>query len=132
MLLPDEIVAAAVAHARFCAPAEACGLLAVDGDGRPRMAYCLTNVAASPIAFTVDPDEHYAALAHAGRRGWTIGGAFHSHPRGSAVPSRRDIAGALDPDWVHLIVGLGSDPPDVRLWRIVAGTATQVEGAACR
>lgn len=137
MHLPEEINAAVLAHARFCAPEEACGLLAFDDRGELRMAYCLSNADRSAISFTVDPDEHFAALRHAERRGWTIGGAFHSHPRGSAVPSRRDVAGALDPDWLQVIVGLGTDPEQVRGWRVRNGVATEVamtvgEGASCR
>ena len=34
MRLPDQIRDAMVAHARFCYPEEACGLLAFDDDGR--------------------------------------------------------------------------------------------------
>lgn len=124
--IPPDIMDAVVAHARFTLPEEACGLLAVDAAGALRMAYCLTNVARSAAAFTVDPDEHFAALRHAESRGWTIGGVFHSHPRGRAVPSRTDVAGALESGWLHLIVGLGPPEPEIRAWRIVAGRAFEV------
>lgn len=126
-VLPLEVREAMVAHSRFCAPDEACGLLAVDGDGSVRMAYCLTNVDASHASYTVDPTEHFHALMHAERNGWSLGGAFHSHPASGAVPSRTDVERALEPGWLYVIVGLADpDRPEVRGWRIVGGAATEV------
>jgi proteasome lid subunit RPN8/RPN11 len=125
--LPAGVREAVVTHARFCAPEEACGLLAIDDTGTVRMAYCLTNIDRSPSAYTVDPTEHYHALMHAERSGWALGGAFHSHPRSGAVPSRTDVEGALEPRWLYLIVGL-ADPesPEVRGWRIDRGAVNEV------
>ncbi len=96
-----------VAHAGFALPNEACGLLAADRDGRLRMAYCLTNVDDSPTRYTVDPVEHHHAIRHADRNGWDIAGVYHSHPGSAAYPSRRDVAQALDPEWLYVIVGAG-------------------------
>ena len=86
MEMPAEIRRAMVAHAAFCLPDEACGLLAADGSGRLRMVYCLSNATPSPAAYTLDPVEHFRALRHAEARGWHLAGVFHSHPRGPAVP----------------------------------------------
>jgi len=120
--LPGEMVAAMVAHARFTAPEEACGLLAADAGGRWRMVYCLTNREGSPYRFTVDPNEHYRAMRHAERNGWEIAGVFHSHPKSAAAPSATDVAGALDPDWLYVIVSLQRpDVPEVRSFRIRDG-----------
>ncbi len=119
--LHPELVAAIVQHMRFCAPDEACGLLAVDASGEPVMAYCLTNVDHSPRRrFTVDPAEHFRAMRHAEANGWAIGGSFHSHPRGRAVPSPVDVAAALDPTWWYVVAGPASRP-EVRAYRIVEG-----------
>ena len=127
VLLPSEVYEAMVTHARFCAPEEACGLLAMDRTDSVRMAYCLTNVDHSPSAFTVDPTEHYHALLHAERNGWSLGGAFHSHPASAAVPSRTDVDRALEPDWLYVIVGLADpDRPEVRGWRIDGETVVEV------
>jgi len=123
-----------VAHARSEYPNEACGLLAVDGDGCVRRGYCLRNVDASPVAFTVDPAEHFASLTDAEEEGWTLGGSFHSHPRTAPVPSRTDVERALEPDWVYVIVGPVDGPIEVRAWRIRDGVATEEpigEGASC-
>lgn len=118
VVIPSQVVQAVVAHARFCSPEEACGLLASDPAGTLRMVYAATNSDHSAVRFTVAPEEHFAALRHAERQGWTISGSFHSHPASGAYPSARDIAGGLEPDWLYLIVGLAGDPPEVRGYRI--------------
>ena len=116
--IPVQIHEAMVAHARFCLPEEACGLLAIDAEERLRMVYATTNVDRSRVKFTVSPREHFAAIRHAEGNGWTISGSFHSHPDSAAFPSGRDIDRALDPDWLYVIVGLGDGFPDVRGFRI--------------
>jgi proteasome lid subunit RPN8/RPN11 len=115
-----------IAHARFADPEEACGLLAADAGGRLRMAYCLTNLDASPTAYTIDPSEHIKALYHADGLGWHLAGVFHSHPAGAAVPSPTDVARALEPDWLYLIIGL-RDPgrPEVRAFWIRDGVVVE-------
>lgn len=127
MLLPGQIREAIVAHAAWAFPREACGLLAADESGSLRMAYCLTNAEASSYRFTVDPAEQFHAIGHAERSGWHIAGAFHSHPRSDASPSAADIAGALDPTWVHLIAGPVGDDTPVRAFTIRDGLVTEID-----
>lgn len=117
MPLPDQVAEAILAHARACSPDECCGLLAVDPAGRIRFAYPLTNASPSPVTFTIDPEEHLAALLHAERNGWEIGGLFHSHPRGPARPSLLDVRNAPDRRWLYAV----SDLEKVRLFRIDGG-----------
>ena len=105
--IPTQIYEAMVAHSRFAYPEEACGLLAADGEGRLRMAYCLTNAEHSEFSYTIDPTEHFRALQHAESQGWDLSGAFHSHPHSEAFPSATDVRMAAEPDWIYLIVGLG-------------------------
>ncbi len=116
--LPGQIYEAILAHAQFCFPEEACGLIAVDSDQELRMAYATTNVDRSRVRFTVSASEHFGAIRHAERQGWSIAGSFHSHPDSAGFPSARDIDGALDPDWLYVIVGLGDELPDLRGYRI--------------
>ena len=121
-----EQLEAMVAHATFCLPNEACGLVAAEPGGALTMVYCLTNVDASPYRFTVDPTEHFRAWRHAERHGWDLAGSFHSHPASPAVPSQTDIAGALDPSWVYFVVSLAlAAGPDVRAYRIDDGGVSE-------
>jgi proteasome lid subunit RPN8/RPN11 len=116
-----------VAHAQADAPLEACGLIAMDGEGRVVRVYPLRNSSATPAtAFTLDPDDHHAAIVDAESRGWKIGGVYHSHPRGPAIPSPIDLRAPTDSEWIHAIVGLGAGEPEVRFWRISDAAVTEV------
>jgi proteasome lid subunit RPN8/RPN11 len=126
MELPAEIRRAMVAHASFCYPDEACGLLAADSAGRLRMAYCLTNASPAPTAYTLDPAEHFRAMRHAEAHGWRLTGVFHSHPQGSALPSATDVAQALEPDWLYVVVGFQRPgAPEVRGFWIRGGVVEE-------
>lgn len=117
--IPPEARRAIVAHAVWCRPVEACGLLAGVGD-EVHMVYALTNIDRSPVAYTIDPVEHFRALQHAERSGWNLIGAFHSHPTGSPTPSDLDRRLALEPDWHYVIVG-GTGFTQIRSFRIRSG-----------
>ncbi len=127
MEIPAQVRDAMVAHARFCYPEEACGLLAFDDAGQVRMAYALTNVEHSPVAYTIDPGEHIKALRHAERHGWRLGGVFHSHTHTAAYPSRTDVSRAPEPDWAYFLVSLeDEDAPAVRaFWIDGAGNISE-------
>jgi [CysO sulfur-carrier protein]-S-L-cysteine hydrolase len=117
-----------LAWSHACHPEEACGLLAGIPGGGLRMAYPLTNALHSPDRYTIEPTEHFRALQHAERQGWELVGAFHSHPRGEAVPSATDVRLAGEPDWLYVVVGMAEvRRPVVRAFRIRSGTATEVE-----
>lgn len=104
-----------VAHALFCYPEEACGLLAADEEGRLRMAYCLSNADRSPATYALEPQEHFRALRHAEARGWHLAGVFHSHSHSPAYPSPTDVARALEPDWLYVLVSLADrEAPEAR------------------
>lgn len=109
-------------HAENCRPNECCGLIASDDNDRVSFAYPLTNIDPSPVGYTINPDEHFAALNHAEARGWHLSGVFHSHPDGPATPSLVDVQRALEAGWVHVIVS--SD--EMRGWRIQKGAVTEV------
>ncbi|MDX2342451.1 MAG: M67 family metallopeptidase [Acidimicrobiia bacterium] len=126
MKIPEQIYSAMAAHAQFCYPEEACGLLAIDGAHALRMVYATTNVDRSNINFTVSPEEHFGAIRHAESCGWQIAGSFHSHPDSAAFPSAHDIAGALDPEWLYVVVGLANGIADVRGYRIRDDAVSEV------
>lgn len=126
MEIPEEVYEEMVRHAVAALPEEACGLLAAGPDGRATRAYCLANVDRSPVSYTLDPGDHVAALYDAEARGWHLAGVFHSHPRGPAVPSDTDVARALEPDWLYVVVAWdGAGLPEMRGFRIVGGEAAE-------
>ena len=117
--VPEPIHRTMIAHARDCYPEEACGLLAGDPDGRLTKAYPLTNVAHSPVSYVIDPTEHFGALRHAESNGWELVGVFHSHTHSPAYPSPTDVALAVEPDWLYVLVGMERiDTLSVRGFRI--------------
>jgi proteasome lid subunit RPN8/RPN11 len=76
-------------HADEEAPNEACGLLLLRDSVAEQYVPCL-NAAASPYRFDLRvPDP--AVVADAEDDGYELA-VFHSHPTGSAKPSRTDIA----------------------------------------
>ncbi|MCJ7726226.1 MAG: M67 family metallopeptidase [Acidimicrobiia bacterium] len=124
--MPLPVYEAIVEHSRSALPDEACGLIATGPDGRATMAYCLTNIDASPVAYTLDPADHIRTLHDAERRGWHLAAVFHSHPTGPAVPSATDVAKALEPEWLYVIVGLARPGrPSVRGFRIIGGVVSE-------
>src|SRR5262249_21334783 len=110
-----------IRHARERAPEECCGVLLGLGD-RVDEAVNARNIADRPdIRFLIDPRDHLEALRRARRPGLDVPGFYRSRPRWPAIPSARDLAEASYPNHLFLIVGLQSEPPDVRLYRFRDG-----------
>jgi proteasome lid subunit RPN8/RPN11 len=126
VIVPSHALEEMVAHARACAPNEACGLIA-SRDGAVVRVYPLTNTDRSPDRFTLDAAEHYAVVRDAESNGSVISGVFHSHPTSEPIPSAADLEGGGDPEWVNLIVGVEAGRVIVRAYRYDGGGATAVE-----
>jgi proteasome lid subunit RPN8/RPN11 len=100
--LPEAIAAALPRLAAAALPREACalmtgrvreGVLVLDGIAPSR------NLALDEDAFELDTALHLRLQ----RMTRAVAAVWHSHPRGPAVPSARDVAGAWDPGLVWLI-----------------------------
>lgn len=91
-------------------------MLAIDGN-RVMKVYPTANQDASPVSYTIPPQEHYDALVDAESRGWRLEGVFHSHPNGPARMSATDLARLTDPGWVYLVVSLGGREAMLAGWR---------------
>jgi proteasome lid subunit RPN8/RPN11 len=127
VLVPPQVADAMFKHAGWSYPEEACGLVAVDGEGHLVFTFCLTNADHAQDRFTITPDEQFGAIRYAESRGLMIGAVFHSHPRSEAFPSEIDIRGGGDPAWLHFIVGpVAGTRPLLRAFRLVDGSATEV------
>jgi proteasome lid subunit RPN8/RPN11 len=119
--LLDEILA----HARAEAPNECCGMVAAR-DGEAVRVYRVTNAQASPMRYEMDPKEQLQVYEDIERSGWQLGAIYHSHTRSEPYPSQTDInqafwQGSEKPLWpgtLYVIVGLTTDPPDVRAYDI--------------
>lgn len=137
VVLPGEIRAAIVAHARAELPNEACGLVigdrpAADGGRALRWAPA-RNRAASPFRYEIHPDDLLRLTIEADDADEVIWAIVHSHVASPARPSPTDIGLAFYPEALYVLVSLhpdAADPvtgdPGVRAWRIVGGSVHEV------
>lgn len=98
LYLPAPLVTALWAHAEREAPRECVGALGglrLDGPAervQAHAAYPLPNVAPRPEAdYLADPGALVRALRGMQARGLEMVALYHSHPRGPARPSARDV-----------------------------------------
>jgi proteasome lid subunit RPN8/RPN11 len=76
----------------------------------------------------MDPAELIAALRSLRESGDELAAIYHSHPRGPAEPSGRDIREAHYPDAAYLIVSLEhAETPVTRAFRIIDGRSYEIE-----
>jgi [CysO sulfur-carrier protein]-S-L-cysteine hydrolase len=120
VVVPAELRRALEAHADAEAPNEACGLLALRAGTAERFLPCI-NTAASPYRFDLRvPDP--ALVFDLEDAGYELA-VFHSHPTGSAKPSRTDIANiGLWEGKPYLI--LSRPTGELAAWKIEGGAAT--------
>jgi proteasome lid subunit RPN8/RPN11 len=111
------VLEAVVAHALGARPAECCGIL-LGRDDEIVEAVRTGNLAQSANRFLIDPRDHINVRRAARDRGLDVIGFYHSHPRSTGEPSATDLAEASYPNHLCLIVGLGSSPAEVRLYRL--------------
>ena len=125
MTISRRVLDDVVAHASECQPVECCGVLIGRG-GQITGAIRTRNLAESPNRFVIDPKDHFEARRTARGQGLEVLGFYHSHPHSHAYPSPVDLAEAAYPECVHLIVGLASSEPEIRLFRLSHGTADEL------
>ncbi len=111
-------------------PNEACGLVAgtaaaLEGGSATRF-LPLTNAAASPYRYLIDPDEQLRAMLDIDDADEMVWGIVHSHVMSPAVPSDTDVGLAAYPDALYLICSLANEAPMVRAWSIQSGTVTEL------
>jgi proteasome lid subunit RPN8/RPN11 len=125
MTIAASVVDAVIAHAKESQPRECCGVLLGKADGITH-AIPAPNLADSSTRFLLDPKTHIEARRTARARELDVVGFYHSHPHSRAYPSATDLAEAAYPECVHLIVGFVQGEPEVRLFKYVDGTATEL------
>ncbi len=120
-----------LAHARAELPNEACGLLSGSLDEHRAVAFHpARNAEASPLRYSIDPEDQVRLTFEIEALGRDVVGIFHSHTRSPAVPSATDRRTALYPEVFYLLAGLtdAGAPPErsLRAWRIHGGHAFEV------
>jgi proteasome lid subunit RPN8/RPN11 len=123
--ISHRALADVAAHARNAEPAECCGLLVGTGTSVAEVVPA-RNLANLPTRFLIDPQDHIHAIRDARARGLEVLGFYHSHPHSAPVPSETDRAEVSYPDHLYLIVSLVRDPPEIRLFRFIAGNFREI------
>ena len=121
-----------IEHARKWLPAEACGLIAgidhEDGTREIKKVYLLTNVDNSNEHFTIDLNEHLAAIKDMRAEGLSPLGNWHSHPESHSRSSEEDIRLAVDKKASYLILSLMQpDEPVLNSFHVENGISTKEE-----
>lgn len=109
--LADEIVA----HCEAGRPHEACGIVGLV-EGEVVKVFRMTNAAASPMRYSLEPREQLAVENTLADEGWE-GAPFHSHTRTEAYPSPTDVRLAVG-DIPYVIVSLATEPASIRAFLI--------------
>jgi [CysO sulfur-carrier protein]-S-L-cysteine hydrolase len=130
--LSVDLVQAIVEHARADYPNEACGVIVGDrapADGGVALRWVpMRNEYASPLRYRINAEDLYPVLVEVDdaddKAFWAI---VHSHVRSAAYPSPTDVAQAVFPDALYVLVSLEADEPALGAFRIVDGTIFPVE-----
>jgi len=131
LTLPRALAERLLQHARAELPTEACGLLAGSlTDGLATTYFPARNADASPLRYSVHPDDLVRITFAIEDAGQDLVAIFHSHTRTPAVPSPTDLRAAMYPDAFYLLASL-TDPaatPEraLRAWRIHGGQSFEV------
>jgi len=120
LVIPSVVHEAMVDHARTELPNECVGFLAgilEDGVGTVSQCLPLVNELASPTEFLTEARSLFAAYRAMRAAKTEVLAVYHSHPTSAAIPSRKDVErNTYGPDVAWVIIGFGSEPPDVRAW----------------
>jgi proteasome lid subunit RPN8/RPN11 len=126
MRIPQRLYEDLVAHALADAPNECCGMIA-SRDGQAVTVHRATNAAASPLRYEIDGAEQYRIQMEIDDAGLDLGAIYHSHTRSEPYPSQTDINLAFYPEAIYVIVGVGSEQPEVRAYTIRDGQVAEAE-----
>lgn len=126
--LPSTLLDAVVQHARAVLPAEAVGLLGGPAPDFATVSLPLANCAGRH-AFLADPWAQFKAERLLASRGYQLVAVYHSHPGGGVQLSPIDLAFATKRACLQVVIALAPGLPgeDIRVYRLMAGTAVEVE-----
>ena len=120
--LPAPVRAMLLDEAARHAPAECCGVL-LGAAGAPLRivdAIAVPNRSPAEDDYLIDHTAVRRLELSARAAGRFVTGFYHSHPRGPAQPSGRDLEAAW-PGYIYLVIGgaIGGAPGELRAWRLL-------------
>ena len=127
--LRKEHLEAMVQHALEDAPAECCGVVAING-GVTSAIFRARNTEASPYRFNIDPRDYLKVERTIDAEGGSVAGFYHSHTGTDPIPSPTDVramtGAGFTPPFIHFVIGVRDrDHPIVRAWHIEDGDKTE-------
>ena len=135
--VPRAIRDAIVLHAQAAVPNEACGIIVGDRPapegGRAVRWVPLRNALASPVRYSIDPDDLLRLTIETDDADEVFWAIVHSHVASPARPSPTDVRDSHYPDSLYVVVSLApaeahgrSGEPSLRAWRIMDGGVHEV------
>jgi len=107
--LPRKLTNQLLHLAQLTPEVEICGLIAAASNGQPSRCYPILNSAPTPHnCFLLDTGQQIATMKQMREQGETLYAIYHSHPTAPAEPSPADIAQAVYPAALHLIISLNT------------------------
>jgi len=133
LLIPADVMAEMIAHARAEDPKECCGILS-GGDGCVDEFFSMTNADASELTYRLDPAEQFEVMRTIRKKNKDLVAIFHSHPASPAWPSPTDIRQAFfadsdEPNYpgvAYVILSLAGPDPDTRAFIIEKDSVSEI------
>lgn len=127
LLIPQSLRDEVMIHLLQCAPNEGVGMLGVHAPvrtetGAEAIAALFVpgrNTEASPVRYTMDPQDVIAAFRTFREQNLQLGAIVHSHLRGPATPSTSDVNEWNYPEALMVIASFAEHPPALQAWRLV-------------
>jgi proteasome lid subunit RPN8/RPN11 len=117
MQISQTLIDEMIVHAREDLPNECCGMIG-GSDGAATSVIRVTNAAASPLRYEMDPQGQYDGLKAIEDEGAELLAIYHSHTKSAAYPSQTDVNQAVAwPEQIYVIVSLADEEaPDVKAY----------------
>ena len=108
-------------------PNECCGLI-LGKNGRIKRTLPMRNTDPSPDAYFMDPIQQVEVFTDMEKKGETLIGIYHSHPKGPSTPSGADLKMAFHQDAVYIIISLEKkDKPELKAFILEKGSFKTVK-----
>ena len=108
-------------------PHECCGLL-LGKNSKIKRTLPMRNTEPSPEAYFMDPSQQVEVFTDMEKKGETLIGIYHSHPKGPSTPSGADLKMAFHQDAVYIIISLENrNKPELKAFILEKGSFKEVK-----